>query len=159
MVVVTILFREKPINYRMTLWAPIFSGQSHICEFEYCGVLLCLHLPTGYNSLNWSYEHHAWWAKEDQWGTDGADEANAISEVRIGPNAGAADGRQGINNRNIKTLEVASADKNNQRILMEVLGRREHMASSPGMGGTLARRYRIYKTNNGQRHLQNDCTN
>ena len=96
---------------------------------------------------------------DDQWGTDGADEANAISEVRIGLNAGTADGRQGINHRNIKTLEVALSDKNNQRILMEVLGRREHMASSPGMGGTLAWRYRIYKTNKGQRHLQNDFPN
>ena len=33
------------------------------------------------------------------------------------------------------------------------------MASSPGMGGTLAWRYRIYKTNKGQRHLWNDFPN
>ena len=37
-----------------------------------------------------------------------------------------------------KLLEVTLAGENDQKIRMKVLGRRQHIASSPGMGGTSA---------------------
>ena len=77
----------------------------------------------------------------------------------MGLNTHTADAREGINPKKMKPLKVALADKNDQRILMEVHSRREHTASSPGRGGTLARRHRVLETNNGQRHLWDDVRN
>ena len=58
--------------------------------------------------------------------------------VRVRLNAWAADRREVINRKTTKSLEVTLAEENDQKIRMEVLGRRQYTSSSPGMGGTSA---------------------
>ena len=50
-----LVFREKPMNYQMTLWALILSGHGHICELhqESCSSFTCRLVVTASTSTHY----------------------------------------------------------------------------------------------------------